>query len=474
MTPRPFQLAAMAACGDRFRQGARAVVLVSPTGSGKTVMGAMMVAALVAAGKRVAWGAHRIELVEQGAATLRAFGCSVGVNGLAPSAPVQVGMFQTWAARSVAPDADWFVADEAHHLADKTGWTDLQRAYMQAGSKVLGLTATPARGDGQALAEFDDLVVAAQIGQLQGLGLLVPLKIKCPGANVGKGKIAQRPVDAYLEHAAGSSAVVFSPHVTAAREVVAEFEAAGVRCKLVTGSMPEADRKDVLWRFHCGDVPVLVNCNVLTEGWDSPRCSTVIVARSCGSQALWIQMCGRSLRPWCVHSPKVDGCSCGKANALLLDLRGLSHHPDEGGLGRPDADRDYSLTGDGISVAAAARPCARLCLRCGAPLGDDPMCRECGKGHELVLPEVTGAELTDWQERYEATKAAVPVSRTALSLAGILRKAEAASRAGKPWKNGAVGIRFEMIFHRRPYPSETAAAENFNRATRNYQREAAE
>src|SRR6516164_7766864 len=92
MQPRPFQSRALESCRAQFRAGKKAVLLVSPTGSGKTCMGAMMVASHVARGGKVSWLAHRIELVDQAAATLRGFGLAVGARGLAASAPVQVGM----------------------------------------------------------------------------------------------------------------------------------------------------------------------------------------------------------------------------------------------------------------------------------------------------------------------------------------------------------------------------------------------
>jgi superfamily II DNA or RNA helicase len=470
VTPRDFQQSAIAACTSGFESGKRAICLVSPTGSGKTCMGAMIAASLVAQGKRVAWGAHRHELVEQAAMTLHKFGVQVGKRGLRSFAPVQIGMFQTWISRREAPDADFFIADECHHLADRTGWTDLQRAYMGAGCEVLGLTATPARGDGQALSEFDHIVVAAQISQLQKSGILVPLQIKLPSTLQDSRHIAQTPAGAYREHADGRSTVVFCPHVRACESTLAEFEQAGVRAKIVTGDMSMADRRDILWRFHCGDIQVLINVNVLTEGWDCPRASCCILARGCGSLGLLIQIAGRVLRPWCTCGRMATDavvCSCAKASALLIDLKGATL-PDQ--LGRPDADHEYHLDGAGITtVGVTQKALERLCRSCRTPLGDSLICPnpECMRDHSFVIPKATGAELEDWESRYDMAKAALSPTKLVLSLAGILRKADESSRAGKPWKNGAVGYRFSMIFKRHPYPSEVAAAENLNRTARN-------
>ena len=439
MTPRPFQSAAIAAVGAEFKAGKMGVVLVSPTGSGKTFMGSYMVRALVAQGKRVAWGAHRGELVTQAADTLTSMGVDVGVDGLSPNAPVQIGTYQSWVSRGAAPDADWFVPDECHHLADKVGWQEIQKAYRDAGKRTLGLTATPARGDGRALALFDGLVVAAQVRQLQGLGLLVPLRIKRPGSRMGKDRIAQRPADAYVEHAAGRSTVVFAPHIKAAEQYVDDFRGLGVEAQIVTGKTSDEDRKALLARFDSGALPVVVNVQVLTEGWDAPRCSCVILGRGCGSQALYIQMTGRALRP---HASKTD--------AMLIDLRGVSYD-----LGRPDEDREFSLDGEGIKLARPASKGERMCKVCQEPLGDLVVCPnpDCATINEMVVPVATGAPLVDWRESYDAAKTVAAPSRMTLSFAGMLRKGTMASAMQK----------FRHIFKRAPWPQLIADAVNFNR-----------
>jgi DNA repair protein RadD len=438
LTPRPFQQKAIDAVGAEFRAGKTGVVLVSPTGSGKTFMGAYMVRALMAlTDKRVAWGAHRDELVTQAADTLRSMGVEVGVGGLGASARVQLGTYQSWVSRGTAPDADFFFPDECHHLADKVGWQEIQRAYREKGARTIGLTATPARGDGRALALFDGIVVAAQVRELQALGLLVPLRIKRPGGRIGKDRIAQNPVDAYLEFAAGRSAVVFAPHIKAAQAYVDGFTAQGVAAELVTGVTDSAARADTLARFDSGALPVVVNVQVLTEGWDSPRCSCVILGRGCGSQALYIQMTGRALRP---HPGKLD--------AMLIDLRGVSYD-----LGRPDEDREFSLDGEGIKLARSAHG-DRVCKVCGAVLGTLTRCPDCGIETALVVPSSTGAALVDWQDSYETAKAVAAPSRMVLSLAGMLRKATSQQ---------AAMAKFRGIFKRHPHAQLVADAVNFNK-----------
>ena len=442
-TPRAHQTFAMTEVGKRFREGKRAVLVVSPTGSGKTVLGMMMAWRLVAQGKRIAWGAHRKELLDQALACAVEFGCDHGIA---------FGSYQQWSRSGVAPDADYFFADEAHHMGDRVGWRRIAQGYREAGKRMVGLTATPGRADGGALPDFDAIVVAAQIAELQALGLLVPLKWRGPSATLAANRIAVDPLAAYTVEAPGRCAVVFATNTVAASVYLADFTTAGIRAEVVTGTMSPRDRADALARHADGTTPVLINVAVLTEGWDNPRCDCVIVARNCGSEALWIQMAGRGLRPF-----------EGKSDCLLLDLHGVAHE-----LGRPDAPATYSLEGKGITLADPAIQLERLCKVCQAPLLGEWVCVECGKDHTPPTPKAVDAPLTDWEEGWRATREALKVSRPVASLAGIMRKAADAEAKGKPWKRGAVELRFSFIFHRRPFPNEMASAANFVKSASAY------
>jgi superfamily II DNA or RNA helicase len=438
----------MTSVGACLRSGKRAVLLVSPTGSGKTCMGAMMAARFfLDRGKTIAWGAHRRELLDQAGATLASFGVMPGSLG-----GVKLGTYQEWTGRGEAPDADIFFADEAHHMGDRVGWRNIAKSYREAGKILIGLTATPGRGDGGALPDFDAIVTAAQIKELQDLGLLVPLIWRGPHATLASNRIARSPVDAYKEEAPGRCAVVFAQNTVAAASYLQEFLDAGIRAELITGDMHKGERARALARHCDGTTPVLVNVSVLTEGWDNPRCDCVIVARNCGSEALWIQMAGRGLRPF-----------PGKLDCMLLDLHGVAHE-----LGRPDAPATYSLEGKGIQLSDPAVQLERLCKVCMAPLGAEWVCVECGKDHTPPKPKEVDAPLTDWDKGWEATRDALKVSRIILALASIMRKSADATTRGKPWKRGAAELRFSFIFKRRPYPDEMVKAAAFVRAAHGY------
>ena len=442
MTPRPFQSAAMTAVGAQLRAGKMAPLLVSPTGSGKTVCGMMMAARIVGRGMTVAWGAHRRELLDQAAACAESF----GVRG------IMFGTYQEWSRRNDAPDADYFFPDEAHHMGDRVGWRRIAQTYRKAGKRIIGLTATPGRGDGGALPDFDCIVVAAQIAELQALGLLVPLVWRGPSALLASGKIAADPAAAYLAEARGRCAVVFAANTHAGAQYVADFTLAGVRAEFIDGKTHKRERAAAIARHADGTTAVLVNCGLLTEGWDNPRCDCVIVARDCGSEALWIQIAGRGLRPF-----------PGKTDCLFLDLHGVAHR-----LGRPDAPATYSLEGQGIKLADPAVQLERLCKVCSAPLGGEMVCVDCGHDHTPPTPKAIDAPLTDWDKAWAATRDALQVSRPVLALAGILRKRASSEAKGRPWKQGAAELRFQFVFHRRPFPQEMAHAVAFVRSMKDY------
>jgi superfamily II DNA or RNA helicase len=366
-TLRPHQARAMGEMRVAARAGKRGVLVVMPTGGGKTCLAAHAVASHIAKGGRVVWFAHRRELVRQAADTLRAFELPVGADGLNASAPVQVLSVQGSLMKGEVPPGSLCVFDEAHHFAGDQ-WKTLMHAYPD--SIRLGLTATPERKDGRGLGAaglFDHLVTAAQISELVAAGFLVPCEVRGPARKLKTGQLAQSPVDAYRKHAAGSRAVVFCHSVKASHDAAETFREAGFAAAAIDGTTEGDFRDDILKRFASGRLDVVCNMQVLTEGWDCPPAETCILARGCGSVGLYLQMVGRVLR---AHP--------GKSRALLLDLRGVVHAQ---GFGMPDEDREYALDGAGIrrkGIAGGDRYCpvckalvsGEWCDGCGTQLRD--------------------------------------------------------------------------------------------------------
>ncbi len=399
---RPYQLRAVNECRAAIRKGAKSIVLVAPTGAGKSTMAAAIAAGAVEKGRRVAWFAHRRELVQQGRDTLAEFGVRSGVH---------ITTYQGAAASGEAPEADVVIFDECHHLGDGGDWSRVAKAYD--GKVRVGLTATPERADGRALEGFDSLVTAAQYSELLAAGHIVPSEILSTSRGLKGKEILQRPVDAYRAHGRGSC-VVFGSTVKACEEFVRDF---GGLAEIVHGKMSESDRDAALARYASGRTRVLCNVGILTEGWDCPRTETIILARGCGSAGLYIQMTGRALRP-----------SPGKASALLLDLSGVAQEH-----GSPTEDRIYSLDGSGIrrmteSVPTFCRQCGLLSAECS-----------CEKDPETGLPIIVGGELEPWREAMQREPEDKRVAR--------LRKwVEEARNSTPPKKVGWAFFKYKACF----------------------------
>lgn len=424
---RGYQIEAIERVRTAWNQGRRRVVLASPTGSGKTVIAGEMVRRAVANGKRALFLAHRAELVDQACAALAEFGLTVGARCATastppnPYAPVQVASVQTLLARNERPPADLIIADEAHHFADAAEtWIELLRHYASA--YIVGPTATPQRGDGCGLrGMFDTIVVAASVRELTDAGHLVPCEIMRPEKMLAPGQIAQSPVDAYVEHANGRRAIVFARSVPLAEEYAGEFTMRGIAARTIHADTPWAERRMYLDAFARGAIRVLTNVYVLTEGFDDPGVSCCILARGCGSAGMYLQMIGRILRP-----------AEGKRDAVLIDLRGVSHEH-----GRPEDSREYSLDGVGIRL----RDPNSYCPVCGAPKEPGEPCAACGyvpSGEDSTKPDnVTGDAIKPWMRLRETDDSDKRAERLARWIA--------ASRA-KGYRDGYWKAKFNAVY----------------------------
>lgn len=369
-----------------MRAGKRRPLLVMPTGAGKTKTLSHIAKLTIESGRRALWLAQRSELIDQACETLIADGLTVGAICAGATTPpnpfarMQVASVQTLLARNERPAADMIFADEAHHFsAASEQWSSLLNSYSEAWT--IGATATPERGDGCGLREcFDAIVVGATVQQLTDDGYLVPCRVMRPDKPLAPGEIAQNPVDAYVEHASGRRAIVFCKSVALASQYAGEFTMRGLRARAISAETPWAERRMVLDAFKRGALDVVVNVFVLTEGFDDPGVSCCIIARGCGSAGMYLQMIGRVLRP-----------AEGKSDAVLLDLRGVSHEH-----GRPEEEREYSLDGRGIRL----RDPNSYCPVCGSPRTPPDPCTSCGyepSGEDGLKPDkIVGVKLVPY------------------------------------------------------------------------------
>lgn len=364
---RPYQAQLLERVRIAFSRGARRVVMQLPTGGGKThVAAGGVIAPAVARGRRVLFLAHLDALIEDTHAKLTAAGIPAGfIQADRPTdatAPVQVGSLATLHRRpDERPAADLVIVDECHRaLAESV--RAILAAYPSAW--ILGLTATPQRGDGQPLGDvFDAMVCGPAVREMIPAGHLVAVDVVAPGTVQTRG-LAADPIEAYERWAPGSRAIVFAESVAHAEELRDRWLARGVESALLIGETPADERRKLRERMTSGTLRVIVNVNVAVEGFDLPAIETVVLARAftvCGG---YLQAIGRGMRP----SP-----GTGKARCTVIDLRGaaLLH-------GLPDDDRIWSLEGDAVRRAGESLIPLRRCTECLAIYRPAVACPRCG------------------------------------------------------------------------------------------------
>jgi superfamily II DNA or RNA helicase len=220
------------------------------------------------------------------------------------------------------------------------------------------LTATPARGDGQALSEFDRLVCGPTMRELVAAGALVPAEVYSPDRYLERG-VAQDPVTVAL--AAGGRAVIFAATAADAGSIARRLTDAGQPTEAVLDSTPKGVRRLMRARLLRGDVQHLVTVRALQKGFDAPVLDTAVLASGGGTITGWLQSIGRVLR-----------AAPGKTSARVYDLRGWVYLH-----GMPDADRVWSLEGRQGRTGEAA-PSLRRCKDCHAVFAPAVRCPRCG------------------------------------------------------------------------------------------------
>lgn len=360
MQLRPYQKDAEAAVLSEWQGGRKRTLLVLPTGTGKTVVFSSIAKHQTDAGQRVLILAHRGELLQQAADKLRkACGLESALEKAESTSvgsvyPITVGSVQTLMStkRLEAFPQDYFgtiIVDEAHHALSDS-YQKVLNYFTNA--RVLGVTATPDRGDMRNLGTYFEskayeytMVEAIRDGFLCPIkAQMIPLKLNINDVSVSNGDYQLGEIgdalEPYLEAIAtemvsycqGRKTVVFLPLVATSQKFTELLNAKGVRAREVNGMSP--NRQEILDSFEKGEFDVLCNSMLLTEGWDCPSVDCVVVLRPTKVRALYQQMVGRGMR----LSPET-----GKKDLLLLDFLWMTE--------RHDLCRPSSLVGKEISIA---------------------------------------------------------------------------------------------------------------------------
>ena len=337
MELRPYQNEAKTAVFNQWDTGNGKTLLVLPTGCGKTIVFAKITEELVRRGKRVLILAHRGELLEQAADKIAK---STGLQCATEKAEescigswfrIVVGSVQTLQRpkRLAQFKSDYFdniIIDEAHHVISG-GYQAVLEHFNTA--QVLGVTATPDRGDMKNLGTvFDSLAYEYTLPKAIKEGFLVPIKaltiplkldLSGVGTQAGDFKVSDidTALDPYLYQIADEmmnyckdrKTVIFLPLIKTSQKFCEILNSKGFRAAEVNGDSD--DRAEILSDFDKGKYNVLCNSMLLTEGWDCPSVNCVIVLRPTKVRGLYSQMVGRGTR----LSPDT-----GKTDLLLLDF----------------------------------------------------------------------------------------------------------------------------------------------------------
>lgn len=372
---RDYQSEAIDAVRRAWSDGTRRPAVVLPTGAGKTVVFAHAVKIMRERGVRSLILAHRDELIEQAAGKLKAVAPDLRVGVVKANrreirgrdvvvASVQSLIREARRAEVAQAGLRLVIVDEAHHAVANSYMAVLRdlgcfEGDPLAGAYALGVTATLGRSDRVALSQvWQEVVYTRDIIDLIRQRYLVNAKgirVRVEGLdlrNVARSRgdwrdsalseamhAALAPAAiarAYVEHAKDRQGILFAPDVAMAYEMAEALNAEGIVAEGVDGAMPLQERRRVLARFARGEIQVVTNCMVLTEGFDAPWCSCVVIARPTSSAPLYVQMAGRALRP---HP--------GKADALILDVAGVTgRHKLASVIDLAGADRVEQLPDD--------------------------------------------------------------------------------------------------------------------------------
>lgn len=363
----------------------RRVLLVSPTSSGKTVMAVHFLKKYPKA--RVLWVTHRLLLLRQARDQLIAagvpekdIGMFTGVEKTNPNARILLASVEMWRQRTLPAGIKWIVIDEAHRAASASYRAIIDEAPK---ARLLGLTATPTRMDHSPLGDlFEELLVASTPTFLMQAGFLpVP---KCYGVEEGRAKLIAKSLrmgssdytpassskamrTMYGDIVAevkrlsdGKGTIVFAVDRAHGQRLLQRFRAAKLKAEYLDGDTKDPIRTAIIARLSSGETQIVVNVEVLCEGFDCPPVKCVVLARPTRSLTRLLQQCGRAGRKYKGQTP------------IIIDSAGnFTRFP------LPDFDYEWTLTDEGVVAAKDGSAPTKTCCNGKCRLRIAASCREC-------------------------------------------------------------------------------------------------
>ena len=324
---------------ESFKTGYKFPVIVSPCGSGKSVVISEIARLSTDRGKKILFLVHRRELVEQIKDTFSKNNVNLGL--------VNFGMVQTIRNRikkGTVETPDLIITDESHHSLANS-YKEIYEHFRDI--PKLGFTATPVRLNGDGLGDVNDIMIEGQSVQwLIDNNKLSPFKYYAPNdldksklklnslrefsnqsiSDAMTRKIYGNAIKHYKKHADGEQAIAYCHNIESSIETARRFNESGIPAAHIDAKTPKSERDEIINQFRNGEIKVLSNVEIIGEGFDVPDCSTVILLRPTKSLSLYIQMSMRGMR----YRP-------GKTSIIIDHVNNVEEH------GLPNYPHTWSL-----------------------------------------------------------------------------------------------------------------------------------
>lgn len=456
------QIECIQAVEEKFAKGSKRTLAVLATGAGKTMIYLYLADKWVAAGKRVLILAHRRELIHQPILRAKEFFPNlyrkmgvVMANLDNPTEQVVVATIQTASKDKARLEKmgrfDYCILDECHH-GPATTYKKLVSEFSDA--RWLGLTATPFRTDGEPLADIFDTVayrypITAAIDRgtlvpFDALGFTLPVSVEgvtetidgwaeeSLGDLLSADNALEVVYDKWLEYCKERRTICFTSSVAQAHATARYFREQGVKAEAVDGTTPKKVRDGILNAFRKGEIQMVANCQVWTEGVDVPEASAALMVCPTKSDLAYVQKLGRVLRTF-----------PGKKDAVILDFAPLE-------------DRNIVMAGDILGVPRPVKKAEEKAKKAGVLVGAT---RVDNTGLAVsVDPDIVVVEALKYLRKgslawsminYMAVASVSDTQMLAVELPNVTRIAKAESMRNKPgWTEEMERLYQSILSHR--------------------------
>lgn len=390
MILRPYQHDIIRRVRQAYTAGYMHPCIVAPCGSGKTVIAAELAKRTTWAGNRVLFLVHRQELCQQTVDTFAQHGVIMSI--------CQVVMVQTVTRRIDRTEPPCLIITDENHHCLAASYRRIYQAWPDV--RTVGITATPIRLNGGGLGEINDILIQGVTAKyLISNNYLAPYDYYAPAVidargihtkggdydtqeafdRMDKPAIYGDVVRHYRDLSSGQKAICYCASIAHSQRMAQEFTTAGIAAAHIDGGTAHADRTATIDAFRAGDIRVLCNVDLISEGFDVPDCGVSILLRPTKSLTLYIQQAMRCMR----YLPS--------KRAVIID-----HVGNYTRFGLPDQDREWQLDPKQGEVRKVNTVQVRQCPECYYTHEPAPECPGCGYVYPVqarTLAEIKAARL---------------------------------------------------------------------------------